>query len=177
MRKYIGDILRMPKSEAYIPMDSETIYEIFTIDNAAYTLRYASINTFMQKLRESSMIQFLVVDKAYNNRSYLMEYVRRILYKERIMKGKGSKSGGIHVVMESAMRSELYFHEYMKYIKEAIVNFNREYGFEEDQKLEIKSMTGSNYHSLIMFLHASDLHETVIEEEVWKLKSLIILHD
>ena len=75
------------------------------------------------------------------------------------------------------MRSELYFHEYMKYIKEAIVNFNREYGFEEDQKLEIKSMTGSNYHSLIMFLHASDLHETVIEEEVWKLKSLIILHD
>ena len=33
-------------------------------------------------------------------------------------------------------------------------------------------MTASNYHSLAMFLHASDFSEKKISEEIWKIKDL-----
>ncbi len=34
-------------------------------------------------------------------------------------------------------------------------------------------MTSTGYHSLVMFLHASDLRKERIEQEVWNLKDLI----
>ena len=71
------------------------------------------------------------------------------------------------------MRSEVYFHEYLKYTKEAIADFNRDH----NTPLDITSMTASNYYSLIIFLHASDLPPSVIHEEVLKLKSLIKINE
>ena len=56
----------------------------------------------------------------------------------------------------------------MRYIKEAIIDFNMEYG----KNLKITSMTGSTHHAIILFLYASDLPENVIHHDVWKLHGL-----
>ena len=80
-----------------------------------------------------------------------------------IEKGENTMSNpGIHVVLESIPFSELYFHEYYLYLRENL--YARKMLQKSSQDLSVTSMTSSNYHSLAMFLHASDLSEKKITE-------------
>lgn len=106
----------------------------------------------------------LVIEEAYRNREQILEYVKRKLYRDYIQQNRlQGKKCGIHLVMESARRSQLYFHEYIKYTRDALADFNKDHNCD----LKITSMTGSNYHSLIIFLYASDLPQHIINKEVW----------
>lgn len=87
----------------------------------------------------------------------------------------------MHIILESINFSELYFHEYLSAVQNAILNYNIQRRQElkkqnkEDEYKEIKitSMTGSNFHSLIMFLYACNLPVNEITGELWKIQNLI----
>ena len=42
--------------------------------------------------------------------------------------------------------------------------------------MKITSMSGTSFHSIAMFLAASDLPEYQVAQEIWKIRSLIKLN-
>lgn len=65
---------------------------------------------------------------------------------------------GLHIVLESIPLSEIYFHEYYLYLREILLGKSLTEK-NKSKNLCVTSMTASNYHSLAMFLHSSDLSE------------------
>ena len=79
----------------------------------------------------------------------LREYVIRKLQKNPEIKK-------IHLVLQSAPDAEKYFYKYYSEVKKILSYDNSEH---KDAEYEIKSITSSNYYSLVSFLFASDFPE------------------
>lgn len=85
------------------------------------------------------------------------------------------KFQGLHIVFESIFLSELYFHEYYMIVMDTLLKYNSKMAekTKDYEQVKISTITSTSYHSIAMFLHASDLSEHKISEEILKIRDLI----
>ena len=163
---YIQELKNIPYERQYIPLNQNDITELMKMSKVCATTKVRPMLDLIKEIKVCGIDQFQIFFEAYENRDTISAYTEHMLQEG---KRKGIKD--IHLVLESIPLSELYFHEYMTFVNSTIQEFNAKY--EDDKKFQIKSITSSNFHSVVMFLYASGFSAEQIHKEVWNIRHKI----
>lgn len=66
---YFGNVSSAEKSKYYVPMNSETLYDLFQMEDFCYSLKFETVDKFMEEIKKFSVMQILVFEKTFKQRN------------------------------------------------------------------------------------------------------------